>query len=167
MIFSLTPLSVVSMPERFNPGLLSLSPVCPGKERWAYGLENNVSCYWKNSRSIPAATAEPMTPATLGPMACISKKLEGLYFWPSFCTTRAAIGTAETPAAPIMGFTLPLDSLHITLPSSTPPAVPTENAIRPRTMIFNVSTRRNASALAFAPTVIPRKTEIIIHQGIL
>jgi len=95
MIFSLTPLSVVSMPERFNPGLLSLSPVCPGKERWAYGLENNVSCYWKNSRSIPAATAEPMTPATLGPMACISKKLEGLYFWPSFCTTRAAIGTAE------------------------------------------------------------------------
>ena len=30
----------------------------------------------------PAAMAEPMTPATLGPMACISRKLEGLAFWP-------------------------------------------------------------------------------------
>ena len=26
---------------------------------------------------IPAATAEPITPATLGPIACISRKLEG------------------------------------------------------------------------------------------
>lgn len=26
----------------------------------------------------PAATAEPMTPATLGPMACMSRKLLGL-----------------------------------------------------------------------------------------
>ena len=26
--------------------------------------------------------AEPITPATLGPMACISRKLEGLSFWP-------------------------------------------------------------------------------------
>ena len=27
--------------------------------------------------------AEPITPATLGPSACISRKLEGLAFWPS------------------------------------------------------------------------------------
>ena len=33
--------------------------------------------------SIPAAIAEPITPATLGPMACISRKLPGLAFWPS------------------------------------------------------------------------------------
>ena len=33
--------------------------------------------------STPAAMAEPMTPATLGPMACISRKLPGLYFWPT------------------------------------------------------------------------------------
>ena len=32
----------------------------------------------------PAAMAEPMTPATLGPMACIRRKLAGLAFWPSF-----------------------------------------------------------------------------------
>ena len=29
---------------------------------------------------VPAATAVPITPATLGPMACISRKLEGLAF---------------------------------------------------------------------------------------
>ena len=44
----------------------------------------------------PAATAEPMTPATLGPMACISRKLEGFSFWPTVWDTRAAMGTADT-----------------------------------------------------------------------
>ena len=34
--------------------------------------------YPKKDSNIPAATAEPITPATLGPMACISRKLEGL-----------------------------------------------------------------------------------------
>ena len=29
---------------------------------------------------VPAATAVPITPATLGPIACISRKLEGLAF---------------------------------------------------------------------------------------
>ena len=56
---------------------------------------------------IPAATAEPITPATLGPMACISRKLEGFSLWPTFWETRAAIGTAETPAEPIRGLTWP------------------------------------------------------------
>ena len=41
--------------------------------------------------------AEPITPATLGPIACISRKLEGLAFWPSLLDTRAAMGTADTP----------------------------------------------------------------------
>ena len=31
--------------------------------------------YATNARRIPAATAEPSTPATLGPIACINKKL--------------------------------------------------------------------------------------------
>ena len=46
----------------------------------------------------PAAIAEPMTPATFGPMACISRKFAGFSFWPTTWETRAAIGTAETPA---------------------------------------------------------------------
>ena len=32
--------------------------------------------YIKNPSKIPAATAEPITPATLGPMACISTDAE-------------------------------------------------------------------------------------------
>ena len=34
--------------------------------------------YPKKDSNIPAATAEPITPATLGPIACISRKFEGL-----------------------------------------------------------------------------------------
>ena len=45
--------------------------------------------------NTPAATAEPMTPATFGPMACISRKLPGFSRCASFWETRAAIGTAE------------------------------------------------------------------------
>lgn len=37
----------------------------------------------KTASRKPAAMAEPMTPATLGPMACISRKLPGLAFCPS------------------------------------------------------------------------------------
>ena len=34
--------------------------------------------YPRNDNRIPAATAEPITPATLGPIACINRKFEGL-----------------------------------------------------------------------------------------
>ena len=50
---------------------------------------------------VPAATAVPMTPATFGPMACMRRKLPGFAFAPTTWLTRAAIGTAETPAEPI------------------------------------------------------------------
>ncbi len=30
---------------------------------------------------VPAATAVPMTPATFGPIACMSRKLEGYSLW--------------------------------------------------------------------------------------
>ena len=53
--------------------------------------------------SIPAAIAVPITPATLGPIACINKKFCGLDSRPTLFDTRAAIGTAETPAEPING----------------------------------------------------------------
>ena len=35
-------------------------------------------CYPNMLSRIPAATAEPMTPATFGPMACMRRKLLGL-----------------------------------------------------------------------------------------
>jgi hypothetical protein len=53
-----------------------------------------------------AAIAEPITPATFGPMACINKKLCGSVSSPTLLETRAAIGTAETPAEPISGLIL-------------------------------------------------------------
>lgn len=107
--------------------------------------------------STPAATPEPITPATFGPIACINRKLVGFSAAPTFWDTRAAIGTAETPAEPISGFTLPLVKTYISFPNRTPPAVPTQNANRPKKMIAIVCGFRNFSALAVAPTVTPKK----------
>ena len=106
--------------------------------------------------NVPAATAVPITPATFGPIACINRKLDGSASVPTFCDTRAAIGTADTPAEPISGFTLPCVALHIILPNSTPAAVPNANATRPNATIFKVSRFKNASALVVAPTDVPR-----------
>ena len=49
---------------------------------------------------MPAAIADPITPATLGPIACIRRKLFESASRPTLLETRAAIGTAETPAEP-------------------------------------------------------------------
>ena len=108
-------------------------------------------------RSTPAATADPITPATLGPMACISKKFDGVASCPTFCDTRAAMGTADTPAEPMRGFTFPPDVLYIILPNITPAAVPTENAAKPKATIANVLGDKNNSPFAVAPTVNPKK----------
>ena len=71
--------------------------------------------------------------------------------------TRAAIGTADTPAEPISGLILPPESLFISFASSTPPAVPMPNATMPIAMISSVRTVRKVEAVAVAPTVMPRK----------
>ena len=92
---------------------------------------------------VPAATAVPITPATFGPIACISRKFVGSASAPTFWDTRAAIGTADTPAEPISGLILPWVALHSTFPNRTPPAVPNTNAIRPRATIFKVLTFKN------------------------
>ena len=103
----------------------------------------------------PAATAEPITPATFGPIACISKKFFGLAFCPSTCDTRAAIGTAETPAEPINGLIFQPLNLHIILPNTKPPIVLNINANNPNPMIINVSTDKKVAALALHPTDNP------------
>ncbi len=84
---------------------------------------------------MPAAMADPITPPTLGPMAIISRKLDGLSLAPTVWHTRADMGTAETPAAPMRGLTFPPVALHMIFPMITPVAVPMENATRPRTII--------------------------------
>ena len=62
--------------------------------------------------NAPAATAVPITPATFGPIACMSRKFVGSASAPTFWDTRAAIGTADTPAEPMSGFTLPPMTFH-------------------------------------------------------
>jgi len=98
-----------------------------------------------------------MTPATFGPIACISRKFCGLACRPILLATRAAIGTADTPAAPISGLILPPLAQHISLPISSPAAVPTEKAIAPSARMPSVSRLRNDVADSLEPTASPRK----------
>ena len=63
----------------------------------------------------------------------------------------------STPAEPISGLTLPFVAAHISLPNRTPPAVPRQNAIRPRRIIFSVFNCKKTLPVAVAPTVTPRK----------
>ncbi|SCJ53256.1 Uncharacterised protein [uncultured Blautia sp.] len=98
-----------------------------------------------------------MTPATLGPMACISRKLPGLASWPTFWDTRAAMGTADTPAEPMRGLIFSLRNRFMNLASSTPPAVPKLKATMPMAMMARVRGLRKVFPVAVAPTETPRK----------
>ena len=61
----------------------------------------------------PAATAEPITPATFGPIANIRSRFSGPASTPTFWLTRAAMGTADTPAEPISGLIFVLEKRFI------------------------------------------------------
>ena len=98
-----------------------------------------------------------MTPATFGPIACMSRWFESSASRPTRLTTRAAIGTAETPAAPISGLILPRVAQHMSLPMRTPAAVPIEKATAPRARMPSVSRFRNCSEASFEPTASPSR----------
>ena len=66
-------------------------------------------------------------------------------------TTRAAIGTALTPAAPISGLIGSRLIRFINFASSTPDAVPMAKATSPRARMPSVSALRNSSAAELAP----------------
>ena len=76
---------------------------------------------------------------------------------PTLWATRAAIGTADTPAAPTSGLILSLVNRFIVLASSTPLAVPSANAARPSAKMNSTSARRNVCASIVAPTLTPRR----------
>ena len=86
---------------------------------------------------------------------------------PTFWDTRAAIGTADTPAEPISGLIFPPVILQRSLPKSTPPMVPKINAVRPRATILMVVTFKNASALVVAPTEVPSRITTIYIRALL
>ncbi len=90
-------------------------------------------------------------------MACISRKFWGLASRPTLLDTRAAIGTAETPAEPINGLIGSLVKAFISLAISTPAAVPTAKAIIPNARIPSVCASRKLLAISLEPTDNPRK----------
>ena len=81
----------------------------------------------------------------------------GSYCWPTIWDTRAAIGTAETPAEPIKGLMVLPQALFMILAVNSPPMVEMMKAAKPQKMIRMVSSRRKLAAEAVAPTEIPRK----------
>ncbi len=110
----------------------------------------------------PAAIAEPMTPATLGPIACIRRKFSGLDSNPTLLLTLAAMGTAETPAEPINGLSGVLEKRFISLAIKIPDAVPIAKAIIPKQRIPKVLNWRNLSATSLEPTDKPKKIVVIL-----
>ncbi len=65
------------------------------------------------------------------------------------------MGTAETPAAPITGFTFPFEIQYMSFPRRTPPAVAKMKATQPSTKIIMVSHSKKAAAVRVEPTVMP------------
>ena len=76
--------------------------------------------------------------------------------------TRAAIGTADTPAEPISGLIGVEDILFITLAIKTPLAVPIPKATIPSDRIPRVLKSRKDAALSLEPTDKPRKIVTIL-----
>ena len=68
----------------------------------------------------PAITADPITPATFGPIAWGRRNVRGFDCWPMWCEMRAAIGTADTPADPISGLIFSFRKRFMVLANSRP-----------------------------------------------
>lgn len=119
--------------------------------------------YDRNPSSAPAATAEPMTPATFGPIACIRRKFLRSYSSPRLLEMRADIGTADTPALPISGFSFLCSGRNkfINLTKSTPEHVATTKAQAPSTKMKIVFIVRNSLACVEQPTVRPSNITIM------
>ena len=84
---------------------------------------------------------------------------------PSRWLTRAAMGTAETPAEPIRGLILAPGNRFMILAMSTPEAVPMEKAMAPRKSMPRVEGMRNFSVLIWAPTPRPRKMVTMLSRA--
>lgn len=104
--------------------------------------------YEKNPSNVPAATAEPITPATLGPIACMRRKFLRSYSSPRLLEIRAAIGTALTPALPMRGLILLSlgRKMFIIFTKRTPLAVAMMNAQAPMINMNMVFIVRNSEA---------------------
>ena len=84
---------------------------------------------------------------------------------PTIWLTRAAIGTAETPAEPMSGLIFQPVARHMTLPRTTPAAVPKMKATSPSPMIMRVSLTRKLSALIVSPVPSARKMVTVLMSA--
>src|SRR5665648_297375 len=124
-----------------------------------------IRIYLNKAIITEAATVVPITPATLGPIACINIKLPSFSFWATTLATRAAIGTADKPAPPIKGLRFAPVILFSNLVNNTPPAVLTINAIKPKRTISMVWKFKKYLASMVEPTQIPKKiVKILISE---
>ncbi|GIS37106.1 MAG: hypothetical protein Ct9H90mP9_1360 [Pseudomonadota bacterium] len=83
-------------------------------------------------RVKPRRLRQNRSPRTLRSHRMHHQMVLGIGLNPTWLTTRAAMGTADTPAAPIKGLIGIDESRFINLASKTPDAVPMEKAITPR-----------------------------------
>lgn len=135
-------------PRQKNPGPPSVD------------FDRNGDYYLSRARKTPAASAVPITPATLGPIAAISGfTLPPVCSETNFWTTRADMGTAETPAAPMQGLILfPSGRNRLrSFAKSTPPAVLKMKAMQPRTRMKMVWGLMKLVPSIVEPTASARK----------
>ena len=88
----------------------------------------------------------------------MSRKFCGSSASPILWITRADIGKAEMPAAPIIGFIFFFEKRLISFAKSTPPTVSNMNATRPSAIIRRVSFLMNLSACICVAMVMPSRS---------
>jgi hypothetical protein len=71
-------------------------------------------------------------------MAWGRRKFVGSASCPNVCDNLAAMGTADTPAEPMSGFTLSFTTRFMSLANRIPPIVPQLKAINPKAKIAKV-----------------------------
>lgn len=92
------------------------------------------------------------------------EEVAGIFSLTNLLRYTAAIGTADTPAEPMSGLTLPPVALYIILPKSTPNAVPIQNARRPENDNLDCVKSKEVLTGAVAPTVYQEIVIIFISS---
>lgn len=113
------------------------------------------------------AIAEPITPATLGPMACINKKVLMIGFQSYFVGNTRRHRYCRNTGGTTNGLSDFCQKRFINFAINTPLAVPIPNAIIPSTKMPRVCGCKNLSATNFAPTDKPKKIVTILIKAFL
>ena len=118
---------------------------------------------------IPAATAEPMTPATLGPMACISRKLEGFSLLADLLGDTGSHGHGGNAGGTDQGVDLAAGQrVHHLAAAAHRRRCRTEKAIRPSTMIEQgAGVEERVGRGGGSQQIVPRKMVMMFISSLL